>query len=443
MADKNIQMKQRNAANTAWDALYPKTKAANVIATSGNDLETELSQLSTIQTAGGTATAITLTGILLSNGYSKTFIVKTNNGGAATTINGINLYKPNTISSVKLTAGKAVTVWYSLADNCFFIKASGGEGSALASQVLTGVTFSNDDDAGIIGTMPENGALNSTIAAAGGSYTIPSGYTSGGTITAPSLAAVTSSGTVTNNNQILSGYKAISNGTLYTGTIASKAAQTYSPSTSAQSIAAGQYLSGIQTIAAITGTATAANVLSGYTFNSANGIGLTGTIGSKTAQTYTPSTSNQTIAAGQYLSGSQTIAGDAALIASNILSGANIFGVAGSAISLKYATGTYDSMNMYNGNNWTFYLPTQSFTVLAWCCRYFYVSHGNTLTGTFGPISAGGIRSVDGTMGASWGYANSSTSSIASLPWSTSAYAVRSSGMGNSDVRWQYFAVGY
>jgi hypothetical protein len=30
MADINLQMTQRNAANTAWDNLYPKTRATNV-----------------------------------------------------------------------------------------------------------------------------------------------------------------------------------------------------------------------------------------------------------------------------------------------------------------------------------------------------------------------------------------------------------------------------
>lgn len=49
----------------------------------------------------------------------------------------------------------------------------------------------------------------------------------------------------------------------------------------------------------------------------------------KAAATITPSTSNQTIAAGTYLIGKQTIAGDAELVAENIKKGVNIFGVAG------------------------------------------------------------------------------------------------------------------
>lgn len=47
------------------------------------------------------------------------------------------------------------------------------------------------------------------------------------------------------------------------------------------------------------------------------------------AQTYTPGTTNQTVAAGQYLTGAQTISGDANLTAENIADGVSIFGVAG------------------------------------------------------------------------------------------------------------------
>lgn len=50
----------------------------------------------------------------------------------------------------------------------------------------------------------------------------------------------------------------------------------------------------------------------------------------KGATTWTPKTTNQTIASGTYLTGIQTIKGDSNLVASNIKSGVSIFGVTGS-----------------------------------------------------------------------------------------------------------------
>lgn len=47
------------------------------------------------------------------------------------------------------------------------------------------------------------------------------------------------------------------------------------------------------------------------------------------AQTITPGTSAKTIASGRYLTGTQTIAGDSDLVASNIKKGVEIFGVTG------------------------------------------------------------------------------------------------------------------
>lgn len=76
-------------------------------------------------------------------------------------------------------------------------------------------------------------------------------------------------------------------------------------------------------------TATAADVLATKTFHDKSGTEVTGSITSKSAATYTPTTSNQTIAAGQYLSGAQTIAGDANLVAANIKDGTTVFGITG------------------------------------------------------------------------------------------------------------------
>lgn len=52
-------------------------------------------------------------------------------------------------------------------------------------------------------------------------------------------------------------------------------------------------------------------------------------VAKKSAQTYTPTTSNQVIAAGQYLNGAQTILGSTELKAANIKQGVQIFGITG------------------------------------------------------------------------------------------------------------------
>lgn len=52
----------------------------------------------------------------------------------------------------------------------------------------------------------------------------------------------------------------------------------------------------------------------------------------KSAATYTPGTSDQSIASGQYLNGTQTIKGDSNLTAGNIKSGVSIFGVTGTYV---------------------------------------------------------------------------------------------------------------
>lgn len=76
------------------------------------------------------------------------------------------------------------------------------------------------------------------------------------------------------------------------------------------------------------GTATASDMLSGATAY-VNGTKITGQISGKSAETYTPTTSDQTIASGQYLSGAQTIKGDTNLQPQYIASGVSIFGVTG------------------------------------------------------------------------------------------------------------------
>ena len=96
-------------------------------------------------------------------------------------------------------------------------------------------------------------------------------------------------------------------------------------------------------------TATSNDILSGKTTINSNGEYITGNIPSISSRTITPKTTNQTINAGNYLSGNITISGDADLIAANIKKGINIFGVTGTAKVIKSKR-----FEIYSGSRATF-----------------------------------------------------------------------------------------
>ncbi len=159
-------------------------------------------------------------------------------------------------------------------------------GSATASQVLSGITFSNATQQNLSGSMPNNGSTGFTPSGSG-TVAIPAGYYDGsGTVAQVSVPA----------GDVLSGITIAGIG----GTMPNNGSPTFNPSTSSQTLSAGYYSGG--TVSAVTGTATAAGVLSGDTFSSASGIGLAGSMPNNGALSYTPSTSSQTIPAG-YTSG--------------------------------------------------------------------------------------------------------------------------------------------
>ena len=94
------------------------------------------------------------------------------------------------------------------------------------------------------------------------------------------------------------------------------------------------------------------SVTAGYISNGTAGnvtVSLTASVSTKAAATITPGTSNQTIAAGTYLTGTQTISGDADLVAGNIKSGVNIFGVNGTYSGLDTSDATESAADIVDG----------------------------------------------------------------------------------------------
>lgn len=180
----------------------------------------------------------------------------------------------------------------------------------------------------------------------------------------------TSDATLDNGNKMLSGNTAYANGTKYTGSIATKTQTDLSASGDTVTVPAGYYASSA-TKAVSAGSATAPSTISGSSASVSTGtntltlsktvsvtpsvtagyvsagtagnasVSLTASVTTKAAATITPGTSNQTISSGTYLTGTQTISGDADLVAGNIKSGVTIFGVAG---SLSAATISQDGV---------------------------------------------------------------------------------------------------
>lgn len=88
----------------------------------------------------------------------------------------------------------------------------------------------------------------------------------------------------------------------------------------------------------------------GAGFVAAGSQSATQQLSTKAAQTYTPGTTNQTIASGRYLTGTQTILGDSNLVSSNIKKGVSIFGKAGTyegaGAVLEYLSSSNASMRL-------------------------------------------------------------------------------------------------
>ena len=170
-----------------------------------------------------------------------------------------------------------------------------------------------------------------------------------------------SDATLTSGSQMLYGVISFdASGTKVTGTIPSKSSSDLTASGATVTVPAGNYASqatksvssgsatapatisgtsatvstGTNTVTlsktiSVTPSVTAGYVSSGTAGNAS--VSLTASVTTKAAATITPGTTNQEIAAGTYLTGKQTIAGDSNLKSENIVAGKTIFSIQGSA----------------------------------------------------------------------------------------------------------------
>lgn len=221
-------------------------------------------------------------------------------------------------------------------------------------QVLAGKTGWKSG-ALITGTMPNNGAISVGIEAKANTentYTIPSGYHNGnGKVTVNSLASQTQ-GTAAPGH-IISGYTGYVNGSPITGTMTNNGTKNYTIDCGgSQRIPAGYHTGNgavtINSLASQTqGTATATRIRNGYS-GYVNGSKVNGGITDVSGGTYTPGTSNQTLAAsGHYLASDIVVNGSSNLIASNIRKGVSIFGVTGTYVKTPcdiYNAGTFSNV---------------------------------------------------------------------------------------------------
>ena len=112
----------------------------------------EVEELKRFQKAGGTETEITLSGISFEDGFTKTFIAKFDSTNTEKTINGKPWYKPGTSIAPTTKVGRAITVWYDAAGDCFFYKAS-AVGNITADHVLADMEFGSEVAEGV-GNIP-------------------------------------------------------------------------------------------------------------------------------------------------------------------------------------------------------------------------------------------------------------------------------------------------
>ena len=153
----------------------------------------------------------------------------------------------------------------------------------------------------------------------------------------------------------------------------------------------GSVTQNVPTINSSTGLITATStVSSGYVSSETKSNTLQ--LATQAAQTITPTTTDQTISSGKYLTGTQTIKGDVNLTAENIADGVTIFGVQGSHTGgTDVSDTTATSGDVLSG-------------------KYFYLSNGTKTQGTIATKTSSDLSVSGATVTVPAGYYASSAS---------------------------------
>lgn len=207
---------------------------------------------------------------------------------------------------------------------------------------------------------------------------------------------------------------------------------------SSASVSTGTNTLTLSKTVSVTPSVTAGYISAGTAGNSS--VSLTASVTTKAAATITPGTTNQTIASGTYLTGTQTISGDSNLVAGNIKNGTTIFGVtgtySGSGGGWNVGTKTVTASNYpvsisftgMSGEPHAFFLRSTSQISSSGSTTYYYIIdmryNGTNTTGNCFRI--GNTRRVDNiTSGYSWSYSGTTltiTSSASSRTASPGAF---------------------
>lgn len=236
------------------------------------------------------------------------------------------------------------------------------ENEGSAADLMEGKELISSDGNIVTGTMPNNGAISSTMDGINTkSVTVPAGYTSGGTVSLDN----TIDNEVNEQADLISQIATALEGKA-AGSEPELQDKTVTPSISAQTITADSGYDGLSKVT-VSAMPTATQATPSITVNSSGLITATAAqtagyvvVGIKTgtkqltvqaAKTITPTTTAQVaVASGRYTTGAITVKGDANLVAANIAQGKTIFGV----------TGTHEGLDSVEQETWVITLKDGS-----------------------------------------------------------------------------------